>query len=270
MKKILLGFFVLNAVISLGYCQEQTQPLKLAIKSDKQVYEVGEDIKITAYFENQSNDIITAAIGRKRFSDLDIYKDSEKLQMGILYDIKEVPLGFLQSDYQHIKPNEIKEVTMLSKIEKFVGRKLMGPSIDYTGFGIVSENVVFLFKTPGSFQLRLKYQPKFPSSKSEAIHSAYHKMENVWQGTLTSNTITIEVKEKRGITKEEALKIAERIYEKSGWEKLWSSVRITEEKWEDKDVWAVRVNEPPRTTNGPVVLIDKHTGTVLHSKYYNK
>ena len=50
MKKILLGFFVLNAVISLGYCQEQTQPLKLAIKSDKQVYEVGEDIKITAYF----------------------------------------------------------------------------------------------------------------------------------------------------------------------------------------------------------------------------
>ena len=55
MKKILLGIALLCLVASTGYCQEQTQPLQLTIKSDKQVYAVGEEIKIEATFKNNSD-----------------------------------------------------------------------------------------------------------------------------------------------------------------------------------------------------------------------
>jgi hypothetical protein len=117
--------------------------------------------------------------------------------MGVLYDIRDAPLGFLEEDYQKIEPKDKKTITIGAKIEKFSNRRLMGPAISYTGFAIISENIAFLFTELGHFSMKLKYETRFPKSKNEQIYSAYHKMKDVWQGNLTSNTITIEVKEKK-------------------------------------------------------------------------
>lgn len=57
MKKLLLGIILLTLMTSLGYCQEE-QPLTLTISSDKQVYEVGEEIFITINIVNTSNDVV--------------------------------------------------------------------------------------------------------------------------------------------------------------------------------------------------------------------
>ena len=53
MRKIILAAILLSLTASIGYCQDQ--PLQLAIKSDKQVYEAGADVRLTATFENHSN-----------------------------------------------------------------------------------------------------------------------------------------------------------------------------------------------------------------------
>jgi hypothetical protein len=169
------------------------EELKLTIESDKQSYRVGDEIRLCLHFENKSDNPITAAIGRRHFSHLEVYNNNDELKKGVLYDIKGVPLGFLENDYQEIKPKEKKEITILARIEKFSNRKLIGPSINYTGFAIVSKNIGFLFEKLGLFHLRLRYEPQFPRFKGEAIHSAYHKVEDVWEKPLVSNTIEVKV-----------------------------------------------------------------------------
>src|SRR4051812_36684526 len=58
MKKIVLGILTLLFMATASYCQEAKQPLQLTIKSDKQVYEVGEKITITVSMRNDGNDTI--------------------------------------------------------------------------------------------------------------------------------------------------------------------------------------------------------------------
>jgi hypothetical protein len=53
MKKILLGFISLLLIASVGYCEEQ--PIQIIIKSDKSVYEIGEEVKILFEFKNISS-----------------------------------------------------------------------------------------------------------------------------------------------------------------------------------------------------------------------
>lgn len=52
MKKILLGIISLLLIASVGYCEEQ--PLQLIIKSDKEIYKVGEEIWIIVDIKNNS------------------------------------------------------------------------------------------------------------------------------------------------------------------------------------------------------------------------
>ncbi len=58
MKKIILAIYILFFAITAGYCQEAMQPLQLIIKSDKQIYDVGEEINITVSIRNESNNTI--------------------------------------------------------------------------------------------------------------------------------------------------------------------------------------------------------------------
>ena len=45
MNKLFSGILILLFAAAAGYAQESKQPLQLTIKSDKQVYKVGEEIK---------------------------------------------------------------------------------------------------------------------------------------------------------------------------------------------------------------------------------
>jgi len=67
MRKILLGIVVLLLITSVSYCQESNQslqrfdknsPLVLTIKSDKQVYELDDDIILTLTMKNIGEDEI--------------------------------------------------------------------------------------------------------------------------------------------------------------------------------------------------------------------
>ena len=52
MKKILLAIMALCFVATVGYSQEKASPLTLTIKSDKQVYEVGEAVRLMVEMSN--------------------------------------------------------------------------------------------------------------------------------------------------------------------------------------------------------------------------
>ena len=56
MRRVILVIIGLFITASFGYCQESKQPLELTIKSDKQVYEVGEKINITASIRNNGKE----------------------------------------------------------------------------------------------------------------------------------------------------------------------------------------------------------------------
>ncbi len=55
MKRILIGLSLLLAAGPCGYCRESTQPLRLTIKSDQQVYGVGEGIALEVTIANLSS-----------------------------------------------------------------------------------------------------------------------------------------------------------------------------------------------------------------------
>jgi len=55
MKRIILALILVALITSFSYCQEIEQPLKLTIKSDKQVYEAGESITVNVEIKNNSN-----------------------------------------------------------------------------------------------------------------------------------------------------------------------------------------------------------------------
>ncbi len=54
-KRTVLGIILLLLMVTVGCYQEPEQPLQLTIKSDKEVYEVGENIIIESKFKNISN-----------------------------------------------------------------------------------------------------------------------------------------------------------------------------------------------------------------------
>src|ERR1039457_3868393 len=54
MRKALLVITIILLVISVGFCQESKQPLILTIKSDKQLYKAGEEIKLDFQVTNNS------------------------------------------------------------------------------------------------------------------------------------------------------------------------------------------------------------------------
>jgi hypothetical protein len=56
MRKILLGIISLLLIALVGFCEEQS--LQLTIKSDKEVYAVGDEIIISGYFKNNSSEKI--------------------------------------------------------------------------------------------------------------------------------------------------------------------------------------------------------------------
>ena len=45
-----------------------------------------------------------------------------------------------------------------------------------------------------NYSMFLDYQIRFPSSRKEQIHSAYHKKRNVWNKAIRSNTVSFRIK----------------------------------------------------------------------------
>ncbi|GEM_PF-3405923 len=58
MKRTVLGIFILFLITTVSYGQEPQEGLQLTIKSDKQTYEMGEEINIEASIKNTGKDAV--------------------------------------------------------------------------------------------------------------------------------------------------------------------------------------------------------------------
>lgn len=111
MRKLLLVIILFGLAVTFGYCQEKEQSLQLTISSDKQVYEVGEEMVLKAILINNSDkEIIVVWIMDKAILESD--------KIGIVQaSFPSKPLGKIEEIY--IKPS--------SSIEKdiFVANNLI-------------------------------------------------------------------------------------------------------------------------------------------------
>lgn len=162
--------------------KENSQPLQLTIESDKEVYEVGEDIFVELTLRNNSNRELYLdhfykdidSIGTRSNFRFKVLKDKSKIEQQYLHGevIKRLIVPF--------KRTQIKaggEIIFKATLNKWYSMTEAG-----------KYSVVCMYSSKGPFPMN-EWMP-------------------MWEGAVTSNTITIEVVEKREKeTKEYDLKV---------------------------------------------------------------
>jgi len=158
MKKILLGIAILLLITSSSCSQESKQPLQFTIKSDKKVYGVGEQIKVNLEFKNKSDDIASIRLDKQdRFA-----------------------------FFEFIISKDANEPRICSiGIGKNIYDKKIAPGDYYSTDIVISE----LDRIP---QKPIFYEPGRDNTGRYEITITYRG-----DMTITSNTITIEVKGKK-------------------------------------------------------------------------
>ena len=173
MKKALITMccvVLLLSSVSAGYCEDQ--PLQLTIKSDKQVYELGEQINIEVTLENVSKKEIIVCT--KWFPAMNIWfqvtsygKEIESFRL--LY--KEQP-PLVKEDYVTLKPTE--KTKQEFSLLRYVGIKKIG-----------------------IYEIKVLYTNSDKSYSTSALKYIPADID-AWTGRLASNTITIEIKDSLG------------------------------------------------------------------------
>lgn len=191
MKRVLFAVALLLLIQAIGRCKDQ--PLQLTIKSDKQVYEVGEDIKIYLSLINKGSDHVMvvnpALIVLPEFVGVSgiTFGIELRTEKGLILNfplsternMKIVSaLTINKEDFTVLKPNE----TMTKEI---VLNKFLGQS-----------NEEYKISRREKISIKGCYHGK-------DVYTFYKKGQrrqehiNAWTGTLTSNTIIIEVVERK-------------------------------------------------------------------------
>ncbi len=261
---ILISIFLLTSLI--GYCQESS--LQLTIKSDKEVYGVGDEIKLTAEIKNVSDEVVKFYMNaNENVSFYIVIKDNN----GKHYPIEGVQIEAGPTKLISLKPKEMLQYSFIGKISKRTGyipppdkTPKKGEYITVYGTFIqLLSNRFYL----GDNSAKCKIQVLFRSSAEAAEELSgfsseewFEFLKDKWQGTLTSNPITIEVVEKKGISKAEILKIAQMICKKSGWE--WNNINI----YDENNRWHI-VTKSLQDGDKVRIFIDKYTGEVLNVLY---
>ena len=179
--------------ITIEVVEKKEEPPQLTIQTSKKIYRIGEEIIITAEFRNISNEEIIIPLGRKHFSSLNIFNsDNKKIQLGVLYDVKDAWLGFFKKDYKYIKPGDSVKILIIGKIARGNNRELFAPlGKIFKGIGIESENLVYLIEKADTYQINLLYN----SAIRNIDRLKKLGIEDVWIGSITSDNITIEIVE---------------------------------------------------------------------------
>lgn len=225
MKKILLGIILSVGLFSFGNCQEPVQPLQLTIKPDKEVYKANEEIIITATLENLSE------------KEMVVFWNNEKPSLrteesgGVTIYMPEFPADNIETLY--IKPEKSIENDIVIASSLLIDKTISGKVI-----------------------LTLQYN--YPSLRLDFLAAPDQEL---FTGALISNPITVEVAQKKDISKEEALEIAKEVCKKEGWVWKDSYIELQEDKW-----WVVGTNSTVDGGNA-VIIIDKNNGEVVDKLY---
>jgi hypothetical protein len=152
MKKLLFAVAALCLMTSAGYCEDKAQPLQLTIQSDKQMYEVGEEVKLQATLKNNSDKEMIVFWNNANPSQL----------TGGGGTTLNTPSSS-SADALYIKPKG-----SVKKILNAGSAGISGPAF------------TFVFDNTWALRLKIFLKPN----------------QEKFEGSLTSNTITITVKEK--------------------------------------------------------------------------
>ena len=207
----------------------QEQPLLLTIKSNKKVYKFGEKINIEASIKN-------------------IGKDTAKIYSPAFWDVGEMIIR--DSDGDMMKPQGMK---IKHTFEDFMTIP-PGESSTY-----IFENLTWFFYG-GAWQFKLSpdIYTIYVTVTNPPTRVGAKYLQTSLYGTITSNTITIEVLDDEDVvSKKEALKIAEDVCKKEKWERFWHGIKV-----EDEDSYW-KVWTPFRLGGNILIRIDKKTGKVI-------
>ena len=164
MKVITFGILILLFMTTAGYCQKQTPFfLQLTIKSDKQVYTVGEEIILVAELKNVTDNLINVFVPLSSPGQIEagIFIQGPQGEYKYRGPLKEYSLG--KSNFRELAPGQ-------SVSDDFPIKKPYFNLVD-----------------PGEYIIQYKYFAE--NGKYLGIQS--------WQGALISNAITIEVMDKK-------------------------------------------------------------------------
>jgi len=209
--KILIGFSVIGVVLICGWFMMNQAPaeltersvetgsaidgLQLTIKSDREVYKVGEEIKIELILENISEEeIVVCTVWLPSLNmEFKVTRDGEKIEpIVIIYEL--APLK--REDYVKLKPGE--NIIKSFDISKYV-------PIDKSG----------------NYNIKVSYNNWYNWYYDESEGELGDKISiDAWTGTLTSNSITIEVIDKKrtpSLTLDEAKEIGKRELKRRGY-----------------------------------------------------
>lgn len=184
MKKISLGIALLFLTVSQGLCQES--PLQLTIKSNKEIYEVGDEIIISGYFKNVSPEKIY------------VIKDDKLLLWCRLTVENPDGIEFWYDPYPTMEfgpasPNAYTAILPNKTLEYFTFKVVAGElgghesnwNWDRYTTAIAVPKEVMPFCEKGQYKIKFQYINLTPTRK------------DALKGTFTSNTITIKVVEKK-------------------------------------------------------------------------
>lgn len=159
--------------------------LMFEIKTDKDVYKIGDEIVIKCYLKNKSNMKITI-IPWDKHNWISFYNQEGKeiKQMSLIYrELKIIPD---KEDFVTLAPNESYNATIKGTIKKdiiYKKRKIEGLLIDF-------EDKAFIIGKAGIFEIKAVY--KGDQLWKEQGKKRYN-FDNIWTGKIESNEIYIKI-----------------------------------------------------------------------------
>ena len=288
MKKLMLLVLCLGLVgcASLCFAEDEEQPLQrldksspltLTIASDKQVYAVGDTITISCILKNNSDTIV------------EFYP---YIPRGVRLQSKEAKpcypeifqIGIGAEPLLSLKPGETYQYSITGHIEQregTIGHNVTGAEeiiskksgrVLYEALGTF---VKFKYPGHGSYYLGNygKYEINSSFNDANKMSQEYSNLKpeereaflkDKWNGSVSSNTITIEVAEKmedkKEISKEKALEIALNHLRKQTWaNQYYEDVKIVLDRDNEWYVYFKRKHLFIEPING-LVTVNKETG----------
>ncbi|MFH1693897.1 MAG: hypothetical protein ABH890_06410 [Bacillota bacterium] len=126
MKKIFLTVVISFFLTSVVYGQESKQSIQLIIKSDKQVYEMGEDIELAVNIVNNSDKeqiLIWGPSYRPRSEEAGVF----------IIQVPSFDDEFFMRKTLHIQPKESVSEKVVSRIDNYEGKAGVQLLYEYTG-----------------------------------------------------------------------------------------------------------------------------------------
>ena len=258
MKRIFFGIVALLLTASCGYCQEAEQPFQLTIRSDKQVYGVGEDIIIEVVQKNKSDQDVLL---EDYYPKIDEIGHRSKFRFTVYKDKSNTPQQYIHYE-------------QLAKMLVNFQNRQMKPGEEFVFK--VTLNKWYDMLSPGRYSIGCMKTHQFPKVKlqEEQLPIGKKEMFQVKAVTYVSNTLTIEVREK-GIDKVLAVEIAKKRLLSESFVDSIDTERVTVGFRKEQNVYWVdfawkNVSEIMPWPRGYYVVVDASTGEIKEATAYKR